>query len=115
MHTIHITKTIKAPIDQIFDSFTDHTALAQVPGIWSAWLVKQGDAEPNGKGAIREIQTGLVWLREEIIGFDRPNKMEYRIRAAPPFPAQADHRFGQVDFKATPVGTEIIWTSIFAS
>ncbi|MFU9047774.1 hypothetical protein ACNAUY_15430 [Acinetobacter tibetensis] len=35
-----------------------------------------------------------IWLREEITGFNRPNRMEYHILYSLP---QAKHEYGQVD------------------
>jgi uncharacterized protein YndB with AHSA1/START domain len=110
MRTIRITKTIHAPINEVFDAFTDHAALAQVPGIRSARVTTPGISEPNGVGAVREIDTGVIWLREKITTFDRPHRMEYRIIASRP---SADHRLGRVDFAETQQGTEITWTSMF--
>jgi uncharacterized protein YndB with AHSA1/START domain len=111
MRTIRVIKTIQAPIDEVFDAFTDHAALAQVPGIRSARVTTPGISEPNGVGAVREIDTGVIWLQEKITTFDRPHRMEYRILASRP---SADHRFGRVDFAETQQGTEITWTSTFA-
>lgn len=110
MHTLTVTKTIKAPIDEVFEAFTDHAALSRVPGIRSCRLNRPGDTEPNGLGAVRELDCGPIWLREEIVGFDRPHRMEYRIRQSRP---PADHRLGRVEFVETPGGTVITWTTVF--
>lgn len=110
IHTIRVSRTIDAPIDEVFDAYTDHAALAQVPGVRSARVTKPGGLEPNGLGAVREVDTGFVWLREEITAFDRPHRMEYRIRESRP---RSDHRLGRVEFEETARGTKITWTSVF--
>lgn len=111
MQTVRVTKILKAPIDDVFEAFTDHETLADVPGVISAKVITPGTTEKNGLGAIREVNGGLVWLREEITGFERPRLMEYRIlRSRPP----ADHRLGRVQFTPTASGdTEATWTSVF--
>ena len=110
MYTLTVTKTIKAPIDEVFEAYTDHEALSQVPGVRTCRLTRPGNTEKNGLGAVRELDCGPIWLREEITGFDRPHRMEYRIRKARP---PADHEHGQVDFVETPQGTKITWTTVF--
>lgn len=110
MYTLHVTKIIAAPVDEVFGAYTDHEKLSQVFGIRSCRVTRPGDTEHNGLGAIRELDCGPIWLREEITGFDRPRRVEYRIRDSRP---RADHRHGQVDFIETPEGTQITWTTIF--
>ena len=110
MYTLTVTKTIKAPIDEVFEAYTDHEALSQVPGVRTCRLTRPGNTEKNGLGAVRELDCGPIWLREEITGFDRPHRMEYRIRDSRP---PADHEHGQVDFVETPQGTKITWTTVF--
>ncbi|MFE7723332.1 SRPBCC family protein [Nocardia rhizosphaerihabitans] len=113
MPVVKMQRSIAAPIEVVFDAYTDHAALALVPGILSATVVRPGDTEPNGLGAIREVNAGIAWFREEITAFDRPVLMEYRIRKALP-PLQ--HRLGRVEFESTSPGTTLItWTSEFDS
>ncbi|MFT4125411.1 MAG: SRPBCC family protein [Gordonia sp. (in: high G+C Gram-positive bacteria)] len=110
MREIHLTRTIPAPIDDVFDAFTDHERLADLPMVISARLIRHGDTEKNGLGAIREVNGGVVWLREEITGWQRPTVMEYRIRKARP---EVQHELGRVEFTEVPGGTHIDWISRF--
>ena len=110
MHTLTVTKTIKAPIEEVFEAYTDHEKLSQVPGVRSCRLTRHGHTEKNGLGAVRELDCGAIRLREEITGFNRPHRMEYRIRDSRP---PAKHEYGQVDFVATAEGTRITWTTRF--
>lgn len=110
MTTLRVQRIIDAPIDVVFDAYTDHAALALVPGIWSAEVVQPGVSEPNGQGAVREALVGVMWFREEITAFERPHLMEYRIRKSIP---PLDHKLGRVEFSETPEGTLVTWTSIF--
>jgi uncharacterized protein YndB with AHSA1/START domain len=110
MTTVRVERIINAPIDAVFEAFTDHTSLARVPGIRSAVVTKSGHTEPNGLGAIREVDARIAWLREEITTFERPHRMEYRIRNSRP---RVDHKLGRVDFAETPHGAQITWISVF--
>lgn len=94
----------------MFEAYTDHEKLSQVVGVHSCRVTRPGDTEHNGFGAVCELDCGPIWLREEITGFDRPARMEYRIRDSRP---RADHHHKQVDFIATSEGTQITWTTIF--
>ncbi|CAM3438303.1 SRPBCC family protein [Mycobacterium colombiense] len=110
MYTLHVTKMIAAPIDEVFDAYTDHERLSEVFGVRSCRVTRPGDTERNGLGAVRELDCGPIRLCEEITGFERPHRMQYRIRDSRP---RADHRYGQVDFIETAQGTQVTWTTIF--
>jgi uncharacterized protein YndB with AHSA1/START domain len=110
MHTLSVARTIPAPIEEVFDAYTDHEALARVPGVRSCRVTRPGKGERNGLGAIRELDCGLLRLREEIVAFERPHLMEYRVLASRP---PATHRLGRVEFLAIPEGTVVIWATVF--
>lgn len=110
MYTLTVTKTIKAPIGEVFEVYTDHEALSQVPGVRTCRVTRPGATENNGLGAVRELDCGMIKLREEITSFDRPHRMEYWIRNSRP---RADHELGLVDFIETPRGTKITWITRF--
>ncbi|WP_280307139.1 SRPBCC family protein [Nocardia neocaledoniensis] len=111
MTIVKVQRSINAPIETVFDAYTDHAALALVPGILSATVVRPGNTEPNGLGAVREVNATIAWFREEITAFERPVLMEYRIQKARP---SLRHRLGRVEFEPTAPGTTLItWTSEF--
>lgn len=60
MHTLTVTKIIKAPIEEVFEAFTDHEKLSQVFGVRSCVLTRHGNIEKNGLGAIRELDCGQI-------------------------------------------------------
>lgn len=109
MRTLTVSRVIPASRDAVFEAFTDHERLADVFGVRSCTVTKHGEAEKNGLGAIRDVDCGpLLGFTEEIVGFDRPNRTEYRIiDARPPM----DHEYGQVDFIELPGGTKVTWTT----
>ena len=108
MQTVRVERTIKAPIEKVFDLISDHANYKDFPGVKDSELIKKGKPHKNGVGAIREIDTGSVWFQEEITAYDRPNRLDYQIVKARP---AIDHRGGSVRLEATANGTRVTWTT----
>lgn len=109
MGTISVQRTIPAPIDIVFDEYTDHVRLADLPLVLSARLEREGTTERNGLGAVRRVNAGVMQLREEITAFERPHLMEYRITWSRP---ALQHDLGRVELTEVPGGTHVQWTSV---
>lgn len=110
MKTVVVTKTLKAPIEDVFEAYTDHERLADLPMVISARVTVPGETERNGLGAVREVNGGLIWLREEVVGWERPTLMEYSIIKSRP---ASTHEVGRVEFATVPGGTRVTWTTRF--
>ena len=79
MATVNVERTIPAPIEAVFDVISDHAGYSRFPGIQSSELVREGEAEPNGLGALRRIRSRPLRFEEEITRFERPSRMDYLI------------------------------------
>ncbi len=111
MKTIVVKHTFSAPIQNVFDAYTDHASWSGVGGIRSAVVTKPGDLELNGLGAIREVDSGVTWFKEAITHFERPYRMDYQVLESRP---KINHEMGRVDFSETEDGgTLVVWTSVF--
>ncbi|UDY24020.1 SRPBCC family protein [Nocardioides sp. Kera G14] len=110
MQTISLSKVIPAPIDIVFDEYTDHERLSELPMAISSKVTTPGHTEKNGLGAVRRLNAGAIQLREEITAFERPHLMEYRITWS--FP-KARHDLGRVEFTEVPGGTRVDWRTVF--
>jgi uncharacterized protein YndB with AHSA1/START domain len=110
MRTVRVEKTIAAPADDVFEMLTDHAGYARFRGVRSAELVRKGDPDPNGVGAMRRVAIGPVRLDEEIIEFDRPRRMNYVIRDTN-FPF--DHDGGTIIVEGGPDRADVVWESTF--
>src|SRR3569623_1035516 len=108
MQTVHVERTIKAPIKKVFDMISDHANYKDFPGVKDSELIKKGKPLKNGVGAIREIDTGAAWFQEEITAYDRPNRLDYQIVKARP---AIEHKGGSVRLEATAEGTKVTWTT----
>lgn len=110
MQTITLSKVIPAPIDIVFDEYTDHERLSDLPMAISSKVTRPGTTEKNGLGAIRRLNGGAIQLEEEITAFERPRLMEYRITWS--FP-RSRHDLGRVEFTEVEGGTRVDWTTVF--
>ncbi len=71
---------IQGTQEEIFDAIADHEGL-------SAWflprarvtLIKTGDGDRNGLGAIREIGNGPFVGHEEVVRYEHPDLLHYRV------------------------------------
>lgn len=112
MHTVTVTRTIDAPIERVFALLADGPGYKQIAprAMRSATLVRPGVTEKFGVGALREFDARIFWFREEITGFDAPNRIDYIIRASRP---HMEHQGGSFQLDTTPSGTHVTWTSTY--
>ncbi len=95
-------------MEDVFEVLADYEAYVQFPGVRSAKVVRLGSAERNGLGAVREVDLGSAWFREEITAFERPTRLDYRIlKSRPPM----EHEGGSIRLRSVEGGTEVTWTS----
>lgn len=108
MKTITVRRTIGAPIERVFDVIADHANYKSFPGIKDSKLVREGNTEKNGLGAVREIDAGKAWFQEEITAYERPRRLDYLIvKSRPPL----EHQGGSVRLEPHPGGCAVTWTT----
>ncbi|WP_433726836.1 SRPBCC family protein [Nocardia sp. CA-129566] len=108
MRTVTVRRTIAAPIERVFDWITDAANYRQVPGVLRAEVTRA--AADGGVGTVREVTTAALKLTEEIVGYERPVRMDYLIRASIP---PLRHEGGSMRLRTTADGTEVTWVSTF--
>ena len=112
MAEIRAERTLEAPIDRVFEVLADHERYDRFRGITHARLVREGETERNGVGALRELAAGPIRFSEEITAFERPVRLDYLIREVNlPF----EHDGGSIRFEAVDDGTCVLWTSTFTT
>ena len=112
MQHVEVVKIINAPLQKVWDRYTDHVSWTQWAGIGKVRLAKQGVPPPNGVGCVRVITSAGVGVHEEVLTFDVPRRMTYRvIKGAVPM---KDH-LGEVEFEAQGDATRIVWRCKFES
>jgi hypothetical protein len=107
---IRIDKRLDAPIDGVFELISDHGNYERFIGVSSSELVREGDGERNGLGALRSIALGPIRFVEEITAFERPHRMDYLIRDVN---LPIDHDGGRIMLEPQGAGTRVLWVSTF--
>jgi uncharacterized protein YndB with AHSA1/START domain len=110
MRTVHVTRTIAAPAEDVFDRLADHANYDRFRGINDSELLRQGDPAPNGLGALRRIKVRPLTFDEEVTAYERPSRFDYLIvKVNVPF----QHHGGSI--RLTPEGgaTHVDWRSSF--
>ncbi|MFF2555618.1 SRPBCC family protein [Nocardia sp. NPDC058058] len=110
MRTVDVQRTIRAPLPDVFDWLTDATNYQRVPMVRRVTLVRPGDTNGHGAGAVRLIVTPLIRLTEEIVEYEPHRIMRYRLlKSVPPL----RHQEGFIAFEEVARGTRVRWFSTF--
>ncbi len=109
MYKVLVSKTINAPIEQVFEILADHEGYVSFPGVRKAELIQEGSSPRNGVGAVRRLGLGPISIDEEITEFQAPSLLGYRIVKAP---LPVDHEFAQVRLQSHGDKTRVEWESV---
>jgi uncharacterized protein YndB with AHSA1/START domain len=110
MRSIHVTRTIAASAEAVFELLADHANYDRFRPIHGSELLREGDPPPNGLGAMRRIRVRPLTFEEEITAYERPTRLDYLIvKLNVPF----EHHGGSI--RLTPEGdeTHVDWRSSF--
>jgi len=105
MSEFTLTRRIEAPPEVVFDTITDHRRYSEYTPIRRAELEREGDTEPNGKGAIRALHLVGPPMRERVIAYDRPHLFTYELLSGLPV---RDH-VGTVTLDAEGAGSRMTY------
>ncbi|MFT5278036.1 MAG: hypothetical protein ACI97K_001562 [Glaciecola sp.] len=109
MFSISVERKIDKPIEEVFKMLSDHANYSQFKGVEKSSLIKNGNEDINGLGAVREIVAGGGTLHEEIVAFDPPYVLGYKIIYSKPLPY--DHQLGEVRLTKVDGQTHVHWRS----
>ncbi len=110
MATVIVDVYIHAPVEKVWEIISDHGNFTRFPGVTSAQLLKTGEKDRNGTGAVREIHSRGAKFVEEIINFDPPYRYDYKVMKCN-MPIEHDH--GWMKLIPRGEGTEVRWESSF--
>jgi uncharacterized protein YndB with AHSA1/START domain len=108
---VEVVRRFDAPPERVFAVYTDHAGWSRWAGVGSSRLAVPGQPDPNGTGAVRVLGTGPLAVREEVLDFDPPKRMTYRLVGGG---ILRDH-LGEVLFEPDAGGTRIVWRCRFES
>jgi len=109
--SIRVTRRLHAPPEDVFAVLADHAGYDRFDGVRRAELVKHGEPEPNGLGAVRWVWLGPLRFEEQVTAFEPPHRFDYLIRDVRGLPFR--HAGGSVRLSGDGNRTEAIWTSSF--
>jgi uncharacterized protein YndB with AHSA1/START domain len=113
MQHVEVERRFAAPPAQVWKVYTDHAGWSAWAGLGRARLETEGHPERNGVGAVRCFTTGGVSVFEEVLSFEPPKRMTYRVVRGG-IPIMKDH-LGEVLLEPDGAGTRLIWRCRFAS
>jgi len=93
----------------VFEILADHEGASQYSGVKNAKLLKPGDSEKNGVGALRYIDLGAFKFDERITCFERPHRLDYMIEKSSPLPFKHDQ--GTITLEEVNDATKVVWVS----
>jgi uncharacterized protein YndB with AHSA1/START domain len=108
MARVEVERTLAAPIEDVFELLSNHEGYTRFRGFSLAELVREGEGERNGVGALRRLHTGGLKFDEEITAFERPTRMDYVIREVN---APLQHEGASIVLSPAEAGTRVRWTS----
>ena len=110
MRSLHVTRTIPAPVGAVFDLLADHANYDRFRPIHDSELVREGEPPPNGVGALRRIKVRPLVFDEEITAYERPTRLDYLIvDLNVPF----EHHGGTIRLSGEGDATEVDWQTSF--
>ena len=78
-----ITKVL-APRAVVWAVMSDHVLYARWTPARGVTMERLGAPDPNGVGAIRVFDSGPVKVKEEVVAFDPPTRLVYRLASGLP-------------------------------
>jgi uncharacterized protein YndB with AHSA1/START domain len=105
MASFTFTREIGAPPETVFGVLTDHRRYSELTPLRKSELEREGEADPNGVGAIRKLTAVGPPMREEVIAFEAPSRFSYTVLSGLPV---RDH-VGTVELKSDGDGTTMVY------
>jgi uncharacterized protein YndB with AHSA1/START domain len=111
METVEASIHIDAPAERVWDAMAIiHEGKPTAREVSSLELIREGESERCGVGAVRKARIRGLTFVEEIVTFEPPRLLEYRVlKSTVPF----RHEIGRMEFTARGDGTDVHWTSRF--
>lgn len=109
MFRIRVELLLGKNIESVFAALSNHEGYGRFPGVDLCELLETGGTERDGEGALRRVVAGRFELRERIVRFERPTRMDYRIESAKPIGVRHDR--GEIRLSAEGSATRVVWIS----
>lgn len=107
-----VTK-ILAPREVVWQVMTDHVRYARWGSAKTVTMERVGEPDPNGVGAVRVFHTGPSKVREEVVEFEPPVRMVYRLASGLPVRDYRSEMVLDEERSGSDVVTVLTWSSSF--
>jgi uncharacterized protein YndB with AHSA1/START domain len=107
---VTVTRTIPAPVDEVFAMISDSDRLASLPSV-GVQVLQPGHESRDGVGMRRKVRfAGGLHLVEEVVGLEPPHRFDYFLHRIAP---GVRHESGSITFSSVDGGTRVDWSSTF--
>jgi len=108
-----VTKVL-APRDVVWRVMTDHVRYARWGTAKTVTMERSGESDPNGVGAVRAFHAGPSKVREEVLEFEPPVRMVYRLVSGVPVRDYRSEMVLDEERSGDDVVTVLTWSSSFS-
>ena len=112
MPSVEVERHFAAPVEEVWRVYTDHAGWSAWAGFSKSWREVEGKPDRNGTGAVRGFASGRLSVLEEVLEFDPPKRMTYRVVKGEG-PMKNHH--GEVVCEPEGDGTRVTWRCRFDS
>lgn len=109
MIEIELQRRIPAPRQAVWNLYTDHCSWTEWAGVGRVRLDAEGSPERDGVGCVRVISNGPVSVHEEVVAFEPPKRMAYRVVRG----VGMKNHLGEVEFEEDGNATLVRWRCHF--
>jgi hypothetical protein len=109
---VEVWRVFDAPIERVWERYTDYVSWTRWARLGQVKLDPPGSPDRNGVGAVRVISNTGITVWEEVLSFESPRRMTYRVKRGG-LPMK-DH-LGEVVLVERGEETLLIWRSRFRS
>src|SRR5512146_1367448 len=102
MTEIFMQQRFDAQPDRVFALLTDHVGFGRALGE-NIRVERQGVPAPNGLGAVRAIRARGLTIREEVVRWEAPTAMDYRVASGAPL----QNHLGEIRIAADGPGSRV--------
>lgn len=112
MQHVEVKRHFRAPVDRVWDAYTDHAGWKDWAGFQKSWLEKEGSPDRNGMGCVRGFGANGINVFEEVIEWEPKTRFAYTVvRGGLPM----KNHYGEVVFTPDGDGTLVTWKCRFDS
>lgn len=105
IHRLVMYQEFNAPVEKIFETFSDHEQFGNMMGQRVTRIVDSPDPrDVNGINSVRKIPLPLIPFEETIRKWEKPHRIEYQITKSSPLA----HHYGTMVFKRLADGKSAI-------